>query len=715
MLDGGGVVAPVLAGGSGVPAETGEPPCGCAAGFCGLGSGTSGIDSIQCCERYYSIYRQYTLKETTIHFIVQQMMIVTKEQKKTLRFLSATLFFESWIIGTVLGVAFLSIAGWLVFWQSHQNRVLPAVAIEGVDVGGLSKDEAIQTIQSELPELEVSVVFTYIETELQTDSETNEEQQVTLDFSDLEVSYDYEKAVEKALSVGRESSALQQFRTITKLAFVPYQVKAPVTYASDKVSVAISELENQIYISPTYPRATIEQSGNEETISLETGAYGRELDLDYVNTMLLKKLQHKQNTSVNLNDSISRTGYILNEIEQQQALESAKALTGVSIIFDMPEFVQTPVVKTFELDDTQLISLLSFPTGYDIDQIDTILESWNEEVSVPVAEPKLQIETTESGTKRVTEFEPPQEGLEIDTDQARAQIIDVLEKQRNNSNTTNNSSEDSAETNQNEDETNKTLTITLPFLITSPSTDLASLNDLGIKESIGFGISHYRGSIPNRALNVGLTAQKINNYLIAPGEEFSFNRAVGPISGETGFRSAYVIKDGRTVLGDGGGVCQVSTTLFRAALDAGLEITRRLQHSYRVGYYEQNTKPGLDATVYSGNVDLRFKNDTENYILMHNTIDASNMVLTTEFFGTSDGRSTEIISHDVWDERPAPAPQYFPDPNLEPGKTVQVDWAVGGVKTRVKNEIRDASGEVVRVDEYYSNYIPWSAKYAVGE
>lgn len=656
-------------------------------------------------------------------------------QKKSSKFICTTLFFESWIIGTTLGIAFLSVAGWLVFWQLHQNRILPAIFIENVDVGGLSSEQALSAIQSNLPHLQGNVTFSYVENQADeldalieenpetqqveqqvkqqikqqveqqidqpleqknksVDQETKEstEMQVTLSFEDIGVEYDYETAIQTALAVGRERSLLDRIKTIAKLTFVPYKIDAPVTYSPDKINVALGEIKNQIYFSPTSPGAIIKQSGNEKSVVLEIGAYGKDLDLEYVHSTLLNRLQNKQSTSINLNEGVIQTGYVLTDEEQEQALERVSNLVGSSIAFELPEFAQTPGRKPFKLIDSELIPLLTFPSGYDIDQITTVLQSWNDEVSVAVVEPELEIKTTQLGAYKVTHFVPPQNGLEIDIDKALAQIIDVLEKQQNSENT-----------------------LTLPFIITTPSTELGSLNELGIRESLGLGVSHYRGSIPNRAFNVGLTAQRINNFLIAPGEEFSFNRAVGPISRETGFRSAYVIKDGRTVLGDGGGVCQVSTTIFRAALNAGLEITRRLQHSYRVSYYEQGTKPGLDATVYSGNVDLRFKNDTDHYILMHNTVDARNATLTTEFFGTSDGRSAEIISHEVWDARPAPAPQYFPDPNLAPGQVVQVDWAVGGVKTRVKNEIRDASGKVVRVDEYYSNYIPWSAKYAVGQ
>src|SRR5690606_10285855 len=147
------------------------------------------------------------------------------------------------------------------------------------------------------------------------------------------------------------------------------------------------------------------------------------------------------------------------------------------------------------------------------------------------------------------------------------------------------------------------------------------------------------------------------------------------VSAETGFQPAYVIKNGQTVLGDGGGVCQVSTTVFRAVLDAGLKVTRRLPHSYRVSYYELNSKPGVDATVYSGNIDLRFINDTDHAILIHAEADSKNLYMKVELYGTSDGRTTEIVDHVTWDYRPAPAAVYIPDPTLPAGQTKQVDWA----------------------------------------
>ena len=257
-------------------------------------------------------------------------------------------------------------------------------------------------------------------------------------------------------------------------------------------------------------------------------------------------------------------------------------------------------------------------------------------------------------------------------------------------------------------------TLKLPTIALPPQQSLADTNNLGIKEVIGFGESWYAGSIPGRIHNVSLTAGRINNYLLAPGEEFSFNKALGPVSAATGFKPGYIIQGGRSVLADGGGVCQVSSTVFRALLDAGVKITRRLPHSYRVSYYEIGNQPGFDATVYAGGVDLRFVNDTPGHILISTQTDSKRLYMSVTLYGTSDGRYSEILDYKQWDAKGAPATEYIEDLSLAPGTRQQIDWPAGGVKTQFRNVVYRANGEVLYDDTYYSNYQPWSAKFLVG-
>lgn len=258
------------------------------------------------------------------------------------------------------------------------------------------------------------------------------------------------------------------------------------------------------------------------------------------------------------------------------------------------------------------------------------------------------------------------------------------------------------------------IVINLPVETVHPRVTTDQANSFGIKELIGSGYSEFAGSIPGRVHNVALAASRLNGVLIAPGETFSFDQTVGDISAATGYDSAYIIKDGHTVLGDGGGVCQVSTTLFRAALNAGLPIVERHAHAYRVHYYEEGGfKAGLDATVFAPSVDLKFKNDTPSYILIQAKTDTSNLNLTFELYGTSDGRSAQIFNQIVYGETPPPPDLYQDDPTLAPGQVKQVDFSAWGAKASFQYKVTRGN-EVLEDQTFTSNFQPWQAVFLRG-
>ena len=206
----------------------------------------------------------------------------------------------------------------------------------------------------------------------------------------------------------------------------------------------------------------------------------------------------------------------------------------------------------------------------------------------------------------------------------------------------------------------------------------------------------------------------MHGVLIAPGEVISYNKIVGDISASTGWQAAYIIKDGRTVLGDGGGVCQGSTTLFRAAMDAGLPILERQAHAYRVHYYEEGGyKPGIDATVFAPSVDLKIKNDTPGYLLIQTTIDLKKLTLAIDLYGTSDGRKAQISDHKILSQSPAPPALYQDDPTLPKGVTKQVDWSASGAKTVFTYKVIRGNETLIN-QQFISNFRPWQAVYLVG-
>jgi len=255
--------------------------------------------------------------------------------------------------------------------------------------------------------------------------------------------------------------------------------------------------------------------------------------------------------------------------------------------------------------------------------------------------------------------------------------------------------------------------IEIPVKILKPKITTEKVNNLGIVEIIGEGNSHFKGSIENRIHNITLASSRLNGILVAPNETFSFNKTVGDISGGTGYKTAYVIKDGRTVLGDGGGVCQVSTTLFRAILNAGLPIVERHPHSYRVTYYEQGSPPGIDATVYSPSIDLRFKNDTNNYVLIQTYLDPTSLGLTFRLYGKKDGREVEISKPVILNQTAPPPPLYQDDPELAKGVVRQVDWAAPGANVSFSRTVKK-DGKIIISETFKSNYSAWQAVFLRG-
>ena len=248
---------------------------------------------------------------------------------------------------------------------------------------------------------------------------------------------------------------------------------------------------------------------------------------------------------------------------------------------------------------------------------------------------------------------------------------------------------------------------------TPPKVTTEKVNELGIKERIGRGESFYQHSIPNRIYNVALASTRINSALIPPGEEVSFNKMVGEVSGATGYRPAYIISGGRTVLGDGGGLCQVSTTMFRAAMSAGLPILERWGHAYRVSYYELNSKPGVDATVIAPSKDFRFKNDTPGHILIQTINDPKALHLVIEIYGTSDGRVTSISEPKVWGNTPPLPTIYQDDPTLPAGTMKQVDWAAPGAKASFEYKVA-RNGETIQDKTFSTTYRPWASVFLRG-
>lgn len=393
-----------------------------------------------------------------------------------------------------------------------------------------------------------------------------------------------------------------------------------------------------------------------------------------------------------------------------------KQLQKISITITSPSLIATTTAKRIDFGyNENLLADQAMSIGrssHILSNITVLLEGYISGITLPtsfrysdyafqrfVAPMKKQFDKTPTDALftfdngRVTTFRPSQDGQRVDTQKIEKILIMLLEKNA-------------------EHNTTKSITFPLPLVTEKPAITTENVNKLGIKSLLGEGTSLFYHSIDSRIYNITLASSRLNGTLIPPGQIFSFDQTVGDISQLNGYKQAYIIENGKTVLGDGGGVCQVSTTLFRSAINAGLPIIERHQHAYRVGYYEEDSPPGIDAAIYSPTVDLKFKNDTGHYILVQTKVDFDNYKLTFDLFGTNDGRTAIVGSPIILSETPAPTSVYQDDPTLPKGETKQVDFAAGGanvyfLQTVTKNGITTSN-------KFISDYRPWQAIYLRG-
>ncbi len=254
-------------------------------------------------------------------------------------------------------------------------------------------------------------------------------------------------------------------------------------------------------------------------------------------------------------------------------------------------------------------------------------------------------------------------------------------------------------------------TFALPVVMTKPTIAMEDAAKFGIKELVSQGVSNFRGSAAGRIQNIETTTEAMDGIVVPPGAVFSFDQYLPEVVEANGYDDAYIIFADRTILGPGGGVCQVSTTAFRAAFWGGFPIVERWAHAYRVGYYEPPV--GLDATVFAPSVDFKFKNDTNTYLLIQPKIDLRTTMLTFNFYGTKPNRTVEMEDPVVENIVPHGQAIYTDDPTLKKGMTKQVDFAHDGEDVTVWRKIL-VNGQVVKREKFFSRYEPWVARYNVG-
>ena len=259
-------------------------------------------------------------------------------------------------------------------------------------------------------------------------------------------------------------------------------------------------------------------------------------------------------------------------------------------------------------------------------------------------------------------------------------------------------------------------TIPLALTLAQPEvTDDTTAASLGITGLVKSYTSYFRGSSLARMQNIDAASKRFHGLLVPPNSTFSMADALGDISLENGYAEGLIIYNGLTITGVGGGVCQVSTTLFRTAFYAGYPIVERHEHAYRVYYYEQTatgTDPGLaglDATVYVPLVDLKFTNDRSDWLLMETYFYPDQQKLVWKFYSGDDSRSVDVQNLGLTNVVPAGDPEFEENPSLGSGEISQADWwSTDGADVAVTRAV-SRDGQILFSDTIRTHYEPHPA------
>ena len=503
----------------------------------------------------------------------------------------------------------------------------------------------------------------------------------TFNLNPANIKYLSKDTATKALKLGRNKNIPLNLKEIGQLLLAGENIGMDFQIDNQKFDSEIATIAAKLYVSPIDPEIKIVKNLTEKKVVVETGKNGQEVNIRTLKKELFANLSCPQN-EINIKISINA---ISSKITPAMAEETRKIAT-LFLNKELKLFFES---QSWTINDEVMINFLAFEKGYDRSKITTFVHELAKTINSLPENASFLFETS---SNKMVVFKPSKDGVTLNETELTNTIIGKLEQIKINQ---------------------ESAALDVPVSKTSAKISTGDANSLGIKEQVSKGTSLFIGSIPGRIHNIQLASLKLNGILIAAGETFSFNKALGDVSKDTGYEQAYIIKEGRTVLGDGGGVCQVSTTLFRAALNAGLPITERHAHAYRVHYYEDDLGPGFDATVFDPTADLKFINNTSSNLLVQTTVDLKRKLLTFELYGTKDSRKIEIAKVKVWDKQPPPPDLYQDDPTLPKGTIKQVDWSAWGTKAAFDYKVTKDS-ETIFEKTFTSIYKPWQAVYLRG-
>jgi vancomycin resistance protein YoaR len=583
----------------------------------------------------------------------------------------------AFVAGFVLFIAIVLF--WMIGYQlAYAGRIFPGVSVAGVDLSGLSPDAAALKLSQTLSyPITGKVLF-------------RDAEKVWLASPvELGMVFDPSASAFAAYNHGRKGGLFSALANQIRARGIGSDV-SPVVIFDQRV--AYTYLQN---ITAQVDQSVVEASLRVEGTNVvsEPGRLGRSLNLDATLIYLGAQLQSFRDGEVPL--VIRETSPKLLDVSSQA--EAARRILSQPLTITVPNYRQgDPGPWTFDIPViANMLAMEVLDNGdaaemrVGLDSV-ALRKSLNDLKVVVDRNPANARFVFNDETGQIEPIDVSAVGRTMDVEASIAAINDALLRGEH--------------------------TVVLSVSEQQPAVaDTATGAELGITELVASQTTYFYGSSAPRIQNIVAGAAPYHGLLIAPGEVFSMAVNLSDISLDNGFAEALIIYGGRTIKGVGGGVCQVSTTLFRTVFFAGYPVIERNPHAYRVSYYELNASgsidpqfAGLDATVYFPLVDFKFQNDTPYWLLMETYVNVAARSITWKFYSTSDQRSVTWETTGPTNVVPPPEPVFEENPELKVNEISQVDYAAQGADVTVNRTVW-RGGQVYFSDKFFTHYEPWRA------
>lgn len=569
-----------------------------------------------------------------------------------------------------LGVVSAMALCYLIFLLAYWGRIYPNITVGGVQVGGLTQAQA----QDHLLAAQQSISNNPIKL-------SSGDKISTISPAEVGWAFDANASASQAYLIGRQQGAWRSFLSSAAAVIKRHELLPVVTWDKDSLSNKLSAIVGPI--NQPASDATAVFNGSSLTASKEK--VGQIVDVAELSNQIIMDWENSVSETIPLRLVEDKPKIVLGDeaaLKQQAATLAEEKITlkwpagGRSLskneVAQMVDFIGG--------DSLDAAGQKTLTASFTENKVRQFLLSYSAaDINQVAKEPKLAVQNG-----KVVVVGASSAGSVVDLDASTPVVLAALTS------------------------SNPNKIATLIMKAQNPLIDQNNISSLGLTDLIGEGTTSFAGSPADRTANINRGVQLLTSVLIKPGDEFSTLKNLSPIDGSNGFVQGLVIKDNRTVPDFGGGLCQVSTTLFRSVLAAGLKVTERQNHLYRVSYYEPPV--GLDATIFDPAPDFKFLNDTPGYILIQGFVTGTRV--TFDLWGTKDGRTASVSVPQILSTTPAGDAIYTNTDTLDKGVTKQIEHAHDGMVTTATYTVTKDGKTTTQV--FKSIYKPWPAQFLVG-